>query len=395
MMKMSMRKAGYVAGALALTGVLAWLVVPEPVEVEPGEVTVGPMQVTVDDQGETRAHDRFVVSAPVSGRLLRMELHDGDGVSENQVIARIAPLPLSVQDREAQLARVAAAEAQEREAREYVRRAEENLALAAQERVRIETLVKEGNLPVRQADQARNAEATAANEVEAARFRVKSAGAQVRLARTGLAAMRDDGTPAAAAVEVRSPVAGRVLRINDPSERVVAAGTPLLAIGDLARMEVVIELLSGEAVQVRPGMPVLIEGWGGERPLRGRVRLVEPFAFTKVSALGVEEKRTRVIVDFVDPPGPLGDGFRVTGRIVTWQAAQVTKVPGSALFRCGGAWCTFVIEHGRAVQRTVDVGRRNPLEAEVRGGLVAGDHVIRHPTNAVADGTRVAVRTAL
>lgn len=211
----------------------------------------------------------------------------------------------------------------------------------------------------------------------------------MELARAGLAPVRADGD----LVPVRAPVGGRVLRIDDPSERVVVAGTPLMAIGDLGRLEVVIELLSAEAVQVRPGMPVLLDDWGGEQPLRGQVRLVEPHAFTKVSALGVEEKRTNVIVDFIDPPGVLGDGFRVTGRIVTWSAADVARVPASALFRCGEAWCAFTIEDGRAVRRSVVIGQRNAQDAQVLEGLAPGAAVIRHPGNLIEEGARVRVRT--
>ena len=187
-------------------------------------------------------------------------------------------------------------------------------------------------------------------------------------------------------------MSGRILRIHDPSERVVAAGTPLLTIGNLGGLEIVVELLSSEAVKVAPGMPVLVEGWGGDRALRAKVRRVEPYAVTKVSALGIEEKRVNVIADFVDPPGPIGDGFRVTARIVTWQADKVLKVPASALFRCASAWCVFVVEEGRARRRSIEVGHRNLVEAEVNRGLVAGERVIRYPGNEVGDGARVRLR---
>ena len=391
-MRLRTRHLWYGIGALALAGVLAWAVWPAPTAADGGEVTVGPLQVTIDDQGETRSHDRFVIAAPVSGRLMRIELHDGDAVTADQVVAQIAPVPLSVRERDEQAARIAAAEALQREAAEHARHAEDDLALARRERERIEVLVSSGSLPTQQADHARNLEATTANEVEAARFRVKSAAAQVKVARSGLIATRPGRPAASDLVAIRSPVAGRVLRIADPSERVIAAGTPLLTLGDVDRLEVVIELLSSEAVKIGPGMPVMVEGWGGDRPLRAKVRLVEPFAFTKVSALGVEEKRTNVVADFVDPPGPLGDGFRVTGRIVVWQAEKVVKVPASALFRCGEAWCMFAVENGRAARRTVEIGHRNALEAEVLGGATAGQQVVRHPGNRIADGDRLRIR---
>jgi HlyD family secretion protein len=189
--------------------------------------------------------------------------------------------------------------------------------------------------------------------------------------------------------KVRSPVAGRILRIAEPSERVVAAGTPLLTVGDLGKLEVLIELLSSEAVKVKPGMTVILDGWGGSQSLNAKVQRVEPYAFTKVSALGIEEKRTNVVAEFVDAPQALGDGYRVNAHIVVWAADQVNKVPASALFRCGDAWCAFVIENGRAKKRVVKIGQRNAQEAEVLDGLVPGEVVIRHPANQIEDGMRV------
>lgn len=162
-----------------------------------------------------------------------------------------------------------------------------------------------------------------------------------------------------------------------------------MSLGDVRHLEVVIELLSNEAVKVAPGMPVLIEGWGGQQVLRARVRQVESYAFTKVSALGIEEKRVNVIADFDEPPSALGDGFRLTARIVVWQADQVLKVPASALYRCGQAWCAFVVEGGRARQRPLTLGHRNLQEAQVTDGLRAGEQVVRYPGNALQDGARV------
>jgi HlyD family secretion protein len=189
--------------------------------------------------------------------------------------------------------------------------------------------------------------------------------------------------------KVRSPVAGRILRIQDPSERVVLPGAPLLTVGDLSKLEILIELLSTEATQVKPGMPVILDGWGGNQPLKAKVQRVEPYAFTKVSALGIEEKRTNVVADFVDTPQALGDGYRVNAHIVVWAADQVNKIPASALFRCAEAWCTFVIENGLAKRRSVKIGHRNAQEAEVLEGLAPGETVIRHPANQIEEGTRV------
>ncbi|MFM7459232.1 MAG: efflux RND transporter periplasmic adaptor subunit [Burkholderiales bacterium] len=383
------RNITYLVLGLMAIALAAWLFRPAPLKVDTGLVERGSMQVTVDEQGETRSHDRFVVTAPVSGRMVRIELHDGDAVQQNQVVAKIAPLPLSVRERGEQTARVAAAESRQREAEELMRRASEELAQAKREARRIERLVKDGFMSAQAAEQARNAEIKVANEAEAARFRATSAAAEVRLAKSGLIAGGDNTNTL---FSVRSPVAGRILRIVDPSERVVAAGTPLLTVGDLSKLEVVVELLSSEAVKVKPGMPIIIDGWGGSGKLAAKVQRIEPYAFTKVSALGVEEKRTNVVGEFIDPPQGLGDGYRVIAKIVVWAAEAVNKVPSSAVFRCADAWCTFVIENGRAKKRGVKIGQRNANEAEVLEGLTQGETVIRHPASTIEDGISVEAR---
>lgn len=385
-MKLPSRKTIYWLAAVAALALIGLLFRPEPLRVDTGQVQKGGMQVTVDEQGETRAHDRFVVTAPVAGRLTRIELHDGDAVQQNQVVTQIAPLPLSVQERSEQTARIASAQARQREAEELVRHAREDLEQARRESKRVERLVKDGFMSSQAAEQARNVEITIANEMEAARFRVKSAAAEVRLAESGLIAVQGGK---GALFKVRSPVAGRILNIPDQSERVVAAGSPLLTVGDMSKLEVVIELLSSEAVKVKPGMPVILDGWGGSHSLQAKVRLVEPHAFTKVSALGVEEKRTNVVADFVDVPQSLGDGYRVNAHIVVWTAEAVTKVPASALFRCADAWCAFVVEKGVAKRRVVTIGQRNSQEAEALAGLDPGEVVVRHPANQIDEGVRV------
>ena len=384
---MTLKRVLLAVVAIALVALLVVLWMPSPVEVDAADVQAGPMRVTVDDQGETRSHDRFVLSAPVAGRLARIALHDGDAVTGGQVVAEIAPLPLSTREREEIVARVAAADALQREAEQRVRHADEDLAQAQRELERTRRLVAEKFVAPQAAERAQNLERTAASEAEAARQRARAAAADAQAARAGLAATRAGGL-----VQVRAPMAGRILRVHDASERVVAAGAPLMVVGDLAHLEVVVELLSSDAVKVAAGMPVLIDGWGGDRALRATVRRVEPYAVTKVSALGIEEKRVNVVADFVDPPGAIGDGYRITARIVVWQAEQVLKVPVSALFRCAEAWCVFVVDGGRARRRTVEIGQRNLTEAEVRAGLEAGMRVIRYPSNAVEEGVRVNVR---
>ncbi|MBI4527034.1 MAG: efflux RND transporter periplasmic adaptor subunit [Deltaproteobacteria bacterium] len=387
-----LKKVIYAATAIAAVAGLAVILLPDPVPVEATKLTVGSLQVTIDEDGETRAHDRFIVSAPVSGRASRIELHEGDRVARDQVLLELWPLPLSAREREEQLARIAAVDALAREASERVRRVQAEYEQARRDRQRMEKLSAGGFISKQDAEQASVAETTRANELEAARFRARSADADVRAARAALLAL-DEKRAGSARIPIRSPVAGKVLRIPEKSERVVAAGAPLMTIGDPARLEVVIDLLSADAVKVKPGMPVLLEGWGGDKPLRARVRVVEPYGFTKVSALGVEEQRVNVIADFVDPPGPLGDGYRVEAKIVTWSGEGVLKVPVSALFRHGETWAVFVVESGRAKRRQVQIGHRGALEAEIVAGLKKGDAVIRHPSNDIADGTRVKVVT--
>lgn len=389
---MSLKRILLAAVGLAVVAAVVLVLWPAPMQVDGARVLAGPMQVTVDDQGETRSHDRYVLSAPVAGRLARITLHDGDEIAENQVVARIAPLPLSKRELGEITARVASAEAVRLEAEQRVRHADEDLEQARREHERMRRLVQGGFVAPQAAEQARNREVTAASEAEAARFRARAAAADVQVAKSalsaGVAAERGDG----GLVPVRAPMPGRILRIPDPSERIVAAGTPLMILGDLGSLEIVVELLSSEAVKVAPGMPVLIEGWGGDRALRARVRRVEPYAVTKVSALGVEEKRVNVVADFVDPPGAIGDGYRVTARVVVWQADRVLKVPASTLFRCDDAWCVFVVEEDRARRRAIEVGHRNLVEAEIVKGVSEGDRLIRYPGNELGEGARVRIR---
>jgi HlyD family secretion protein len=386
-MKKNAKTLVWAAFGLLVAGVVVTALLPSATPVEITRVSKGALEVTTEEQGETRAHDRFVVAAPVAGRLLRVLLRDGDRVSENQVIATLAPLPLSARERDELNARIAAAEAIQRSAEAQLSHVLEDLAQAQRESRRLEELFSRSLIPRQQLELAQNATVTLDNEVAAARYRVKSTEADVRGARAGLAAL--EAGPRAAAIIVRAPSAGRVLRVLEPSERVLAAGTPILVMGDLDHLEVMMEMLSSEAVKVSPGMPALLEGWGGDEPLKARVRIVEPYAFTKISALGVEEKRTRVILDFIDSAASLGDGYRVTGRVIIWQAPSVLKVPVAGLFRCESQWCVFVLDGSRARRQRVQIAHRNASEAEVVSGLTEGQYVLRHPPSEVEDGSRV------
>ena len=387
-MKKGIGKWLSIAVGVVLLGGVALALRPASIPVETARVNRGSLEVTTEELGETRAHDRFVVAAPIAGHLLRVLLRDGDSVSENQTVATLAPLPLSARELDELSARIAAAEAIQRSAEAQLSHVVEDFAQAQRESTRLEELFSRSLVSRQQLEQAQNATSTFEKEVAAARYRVKSAEADVRGARAGLAALKVG--PRASLVTIHAPSAGRVLRVLEPSERVLAAGTPILVIGDLEHLEVMMEMLSSEAVKVAPGMRAVLDGWGGNRVLNARVRLVEPYAFTKVSALGVEEKRTRVILDFVGSSAPLGDGYRVTGRIILWSSPSVLKAPIAALFRCGSQWCVFAIDDAERVhRRLVQIAHRNASEAEILSGLRDGEFVVRHPPNELEDGARV------
>lgn len=369
--------------------VLAWVMLrPAPVSVETAKAARGAMRVTVDEDGETRARDRFVVAAPIPGRMLRVDLVEGDSVRENQIVAKIEPLPLSQQQREEVLARVDTAEATRRQADARVVHAREDHEQTKRDSQRAEQLGRSDLIPKQALEQARSAEVTSAQELEAAKFSAQAAAAEVKVARAGLIGIEGTST-AHQVIALRAPVAGRVLRVVEKSERVVQAGAPVAVLGDPRKIEIVTDVLTTDAVNIKPGALVLLQGWGGDHPIRAKVRLVEPAGFTKISALGVEEKRVNVIADFTDPPDGLGDGFRVEASIVTWEGADVLKIPGSAVFREREGWSVFVIENGRALRRPVQTGHRNQMEVEILGGLAGGEEVILHPSNQMSDGVRV------
>jgi len=373
---------------VAAVALALFLLRPSPVTVEAAGLTRGLLRVTVDEDGETRAHDRFVVAAPIAGRLLRVELEEGDSVSENAVVAKLEPLPLNQQQREEVLARIEVAEAAKRQADARLAHAQEDHQQSRRDLARAEVLAKQSVLSAQMLEQARNAEATNGEELQAAKFSALAAASEVKVARAGLVGM-DAGNTTRRIISLRSPVAGRVLRIAEKSERVVLAGAPVLILGDPRRIEVLTDVLTTDAVNVKPSAPVYLEGWGGDHPLLAKVRIIEPAGFTKISALGVEEKRVNVIADFVDSPDGLADGYRVEARIVTWEGQSVLKIPGSAAFREGDSWRVFAVEQGRAHRKAVEIGHRNQTEVEVLKGLKEGEIVILHPSNQLKDGVRV------
>jgi HlyD family secretion protein len=381
--------------AIALALGLARAFAPTPVAVEVALVSRAPLQVTVDDDGRTRVPDRFVVSAPLAGTLARIELEPGDTLRGGDPVARIVPLPsplLDPRSRAEAEARVAAAAAAVRQAATAIGRARAAVEQATRDAARERALVGAGATAPRSVEEAELAERMRREELASAEFGQKVAASELQLARA--AVRRLDTSTAASGEElvVRAPVEGQVLRVLQESEGVVHAGDPLVEIGDPSGIEAVVDVLTADAVQIVPGARVLIEQWGGDSALQGHVHRVEPSAFTRVSALGVEEQRVNVIVHLEGAPlgrHALGDGFRVETRIVVWEAGDVLQVPAGAVFRQGDGWAVYLAQNGRAVLRTVRLGRRSDAAAQVLGGLEVGDAVILYPGDNVRDGQRI------
>ena len=365
---------------------------PTPIRVETAVVQAGAIQVTIDAEGKTRVLDRFVVAAPITGQLRRIEFQRGDSVQQNQVLAQITPLPMAPLDprqlAEAR-ARVATAEQLKNEADTMVEHARADCDQVKREYERAEKLVETGDIPRQEFERARTAQQTCRQQIEAAQYKARAAASEVNVAKAALIAVERAGqSGATATVQVRAPVRGRITKLLEESERVVPAGTPLLELSNQS-LEIVIDVLSSDAVKIKPGATVLIDGYGGEQPLQARVRLIEPSAYTKVSALGIEEQRVNIIADFVSEASALGDGYRVETRIVIWANPSVIQVPASALFRHDEQWNVFVIEQGKAQRRLVEIGHRTSLSVEILRGLQSGEHIVLHPSNQLADGVQV------
>lgn len=390
---------------LFLGGIAALLVIaaiPKPIPVDVAEVARGTLEVTIDEDGVTRVKDRYVVSLPLTGSLGRLELRAGDSVSEGGVLARVEPMAPQLLDERSRTqaeARVAASQAAQRQSRAAVARAEAALSLAQQMEQRQTQLAERGGAPQATLDQARFEARARQEELTSARFGVRVADYEVRMAQAAVgrfegARGKPDDEPQDQ-LEVPSPIGGRVLRVLHQQEGVAQAGTPLLELGDPAALEVVVDVLTADAVQIEPGAHVELVRWGGAETLTGRVQRVEPSAFTKISALGVEEQRVNVVIELTSPREQwvaLGDGFRVEAHIRVWREDDVMRIPSSALFRHEEGWAVYVVEGEQARLRVVEVGRRNGFEAQITEGLEPGAMVVVHPSEQVQDGVSVRVR---
>lgn len=384
---MDRRKTIWIAvGVIALV-LLALAFRPKRVPVESAKVVKGPMTVTVDARGETRVLDRYVVTAPVAGNLERIPLRPGDMVTKGDVVARLAPSSLSGVGAMQARAGVAQAQGALREAEAAAAGARTRSALAATEQRRTAALEAQGIASREAIDRARA-------EAESARREAEAANAAVAQARANLASANAALTPTApggrGTIEIRSPVSARVFNIPERSGRAIAPGETILTLGNPSEIEARIEVLSQDAVKIRPGARAMLVDWGGPQPLPGTVRTIESSAFTKISALGIEEQRVYVVVALQNPPQQLGDGYRVQGRIVIWESPAALQVPVGALTRFDEKWGVFVIDDGVARQRLIEIDHRNEQLAEVTKGLDEGDMVIVHPGDKIADGVRVA-----
>lgn len=389
----------WIAVLAAVVLLVAYGFRPQPVLVETAEVWRGSMRVTVEEEGKARVTDRYVVSAPVAGFARRVDLEVGDAVRTGQVLVVLDPPRPAVLDprsRAEARAGVSAAEAALNAARQRLKAAAADAAYWEGQAARMRELVQSGDVSKESYDRA----VTEARRAEAAH---RSAGEAVEQAQAELASARAalEISPAGPAnapaeqVRVRAPAGGRVLKLIRKSEGVVTPGEPLLEIGNARSLEVEVEVLSEDAVRIRTGTRVLFERWGGEQPLEGRVRRVEPVAFTKISALGVEEQRVLVIVDITSPPeqwSRLGAGYRLEAGFVLWESPDVLQIPASALFRYQDGWAVFTMEDGVARRKVVEVGQRTGVTAQVLSGLAGGEKVIEHPDTSIEDGKAVARR---
>jgi HlyD family secretion protein len=436
------RKWLYGFAGLGIVGLIVYSLRPQPTAVDLAPVTQGELRVTIEAEGKTRVRDRFVVAAPVAGELQRIQLRQGDWVEAGTLLARLDPLPIDSQVAAIQAriqalqaerrgvdtqrpkpaalnqaqARIQSAQAVQQQAQAQVQQADSVLAQSERERERMADLQAAGAISQQELE---SAELTATSHRQAlvtAQEQVAVAQADVQAAQDALAVLQAEQedpdyllavydaqiaslqaeltnlTTEAERTAIAAPAAGQVLKVLEESARHVTPGTPLIELGNDNSLELVIDILSADAVRVSPGDPIVVNRWGGDEPLQATVQRVEPGAFTETSALGVDEQRVNVIADLAQLPPNLGDGYRVEAQIIVWQSEDALQVPVSALFRCDTAWCTFVKAGGRAQQRQVELGPRSDFAAVVESGLEVGDQVVLYPGDQIESGTRIQAR---
>lgn len=392
------RRITWFAVLLLIVAALGYGFRPQPRPVDTAPAARSPMQVAIEEEGKTRVIDRYIITAPVAGTTCRVDLDVGDSVEKDQMLVNINPLQSQALDPRAHAeaeARVAAAQAALLAAEQNVDSARADAELAVSELKRLAPLAEQGHVSANSLDQARAQKRSTAAALRSAEFAVDIAEHELEAARTALRYTGNTSSDPADMIQVLAPVSGRILKLQHECEGVVTRGQSLLEIGDTRSLEIETDVLSADAVKIEPGMHVLYERWGGEAPLRGLVRRVEPVGFTKVSALGVEEQRVLIISDITSPPEEwqtLGDGYRVESRFILWEDQDVLQIPASALFRSNGQWTLFVVQNNRARQRAVKIGQRNGLSAQILEGLAESETVITHPDDTIDDGVRVKPR---
>jgi HlyD family secretion protein len=387
-------------GIVAAAGVLSWALMPRPVDVDVATIERAAFEKTVDEDGRTRVRERYVVSAPLAGRLMRIGLKAGDPVERGSLVATLVPAAPGLLDARAVpelTERGGAADAEAARTLATIERAQVALDLAQSELDRGRSLAGQGFTSKQALERAERDVELKTKELVAARFEGHAAEHQQALARAALARARSGATERGAGErwDIRSPVAGQVLHVAQESEAVVAVGAPLVELGDPHDLEAVIDVLTTDAVQIPPGADVRLDRGPGTPPLEGRVRRIEPSAFTKVSALGVEEQRVNVLIDFTSPASmwqDLGDGYKVDARIVVDRRDAAIVVPTGALFRHGQKWAVFVVDGDRAVLREIEPGPRGGVATVALRGVDPGERIIVYPGDAVRDGARVRVR---
>lgn len=383
--------------ALVVLAAIFWALRTPPLQVDAARVVEAPLTVTINDEGETRVRDMFVVAAPINGRLLRVDLDAGDPViAGSTIVAKIMPSQpdfLNPRSDAETRAQIQALQANVRSSASRITQADADRKLAAANFERIDALFQRGFATRTAHDAARAARDASAARLAEARGAKDAAHSELQAARARL--IGPSGAGSGKILEIRAPESGSVLRLIHESETPIAAGTPIVEIGNPVAIEIVTDLLSRDAVKIKPGSKVLIDNWGGEQPLAGKVLRIEPFGFTKISALGVEEQRVNVILEFTDPEKArerLGHGYRVIVRIIEWSDDKVLQVPISALFRDKGQWSVFVIRNSEAKLVRVKVGRMNDEHAQILEGLEADQSIILHPSEKIENGTAVKLR---
>ncbi|MCW9705716.1 efflux RND transporter periplasmic adaptor subunit [Fodinibius salsisoli] len=394
-MKITKKQLFISAFSILVVLLVVWGFLPSPVPVTVDQARVAPLEVTIEEEGKTQVADRYTISAPVTGYVLRIQHEVGDTVAANQELFQIQPVPdlISARQREIAQSQFEAAKYRRQQAMEHLNLSGEEKRLADLELQRIQNLFDEGIGSEQGLDNAKLAARRAAAQKASAEFSLNIAEHEIQAAKSALRSFQASG--GGEQISIRAPVGGHLLKIHQKSEGTVQAGTPILEIGDPLSLEIKADLLSADAVQVRRGTAVRIKRWGSDTILDGVVRVVEPSGYTRISALGVEEQRVPVVVDILSSRQQwqaLGDGYRVVAEFIIWQGDNVLQVPSSSLFRMDEEWGLFLVDGGSARLRRVEAGRQNGLHTQIVNGLAKGETVLTHPDERIEDGVRVEIR---